>query len=85
MESVTWLDDAVDVLAPLETQDASTVEAYYKDGAALYTLTISEEHRIDAVAAVREIAGEDGALTGDAASTADATTGYRGPRCGSSP
>ena len=75
VEAVTWLDDAADVLAPLETQDKRTVETYYKDGAALYTLTISDEHRIDAVAAVREIAGETGALTGDAVSTADATTG----------
>ena len=54
VEAVTWLDDAADVLAPLETQDKRTVETYYKDGAALYTLTISDEHRIDAVAAVRE-------------------------------
>lgn len=75
VESVTWLDDAVNVLEPLEVQDADTVETYYKDGAALYTLTISDAYRIDAVAAVREIAGANGAVTGDAASTADATTG----------
>ena len=33
VESVTWLDDAVDVLEPLEFQDTDTVETYYKDGA----------------------------------------------------
>lgn len=75
VEAVTWLDDAVDMLVPLELQDADEVESYYKDGAALFTLTISDAHRIDAVEAVREIAGENGALTGDAVSTADATTG----------
>ena len=75
VESVTWLDDAVDVLAPIETQDASTVETYYKNSAALYTLTISDEYRLSAVDAVREIVGENGALTGDAVSTALATTG----------
>lgn len=75
VESVTWLDDAVDVLAPIETQDASTVETYYKNSAALYTLTISDEYRLSAVDAVRGIVGENGALTGDAVSTALATTG----------
>ena len=75
VESVTWLDDAVNVLEPLEFQDKATVETYYRDSAALYTLTISDAQRIEAVAAVRGIAGENGAVTGDAVSTSDATTG----------
>lgn len=75
VEGVTWLDDAVDILQPLELQDQDTVETYYKDGAALYTLTISDEYRLSAVEEIRALAGDNGALTGDAVSTADATTG----------
>ena len=29
VEGVTWLDDAVDILQPLELQDQDTVETYY--------------------------------------------------------
>ena len=75
VEGVTWLDDAANVLEPLEFQDADTVETYYKDGAALYSVTIADEYRLTAVDEIRSIAGEDGALTGDAVSTALATTG----------
>ena len=75
VESVTWLDDAVDVLEPLEFQDTDTVETYYKDGAALFTVTVADDYRLTAVDAIREIAGDDAAMTGDAVSTALATTG----------
>ena len=34
--SVTWLDDVAEITVPLEMQDPATVEAYYKDGAALF-------------------------------------------------
>ena len=75
VESVTWLDDALNVLEPLEFQDKDTVETYYKDGAALYTVTISDEYRLTAVDEIRALVGDGGALTGDAVSTALATTG----------
>lgn len=75
VEAVTWLDDAVDVLTPLELQDPGTVETYYKDGAALYTVTVSDAKRVEAVEGVRALVGGGAALTGDAVSTALATTG----------
>jgi len=71
---VTWLDDAVSVTVPLETMDSDTVETYYKDGNALFSVTIAEDKRIEAVAAIREIIGNDNAMTGSAVSTAVATT-----------
>lgn len=71
---VTWLDDAVDITVPLRTLDADTVESYYKDGNALFTVTIEEESRISAVAEMREIIGEENAMSGSAVSTAAATT-----------
>ncbi len=71
---VTWLDDAADITVPLSMLDKSTVESYYKDGAALLTVTIAEESRITAVPLIREIIGDGNAMTGSAVSTSVATT-----------
>lgn len=70
---VTWLDDAVSVEVPLETMDSEVVDNYYKDGNTLFSVTISEEKRIDAVNAIRDLIGEDNSMTGSAVSTATAT------------
>ena len=71
--AVTWLDDVADVTVPLEMQDPDTVAAYYKDGAALFTITVSDAQRAEAVAAIDGLLGDAGALTGSAVSTAAAT------------
>ncbi len=73
VEDVTWLDDAGSILVPLEMQDADTVDSYYKDGYALYTVTVDDETRQQTVSAVREQLGDDAALTGSAVSAAYAT------------
>ena len=75
VEAVTWLDDGADMAVPLSAMDADTLESYYRDGAALFTVTVSEEDYVEAVAALRAIAGEDGAVTGSAVSQADSATG----------
>ena len=71
---VTWLDDAVSVDVPLETLDKDTVENYYKDKNALFSVTIDKKKRVDAVNDIRKIIGDDNAMTGSAVSTAAATT-----------
>lgn len=71
---VMWLDDSVDITVPLSALDADTVETYYKNNTALYTVTIEKEKRISAVEATRGILPEDGAMTGSAVSTAVATS-----------
>ena len=71
---VTWLDDVASVTVPLETLDTDTVESYYKDGNALFSVTVAEDKRIEAVDAIREIIGDDNAMTGSAVTTAVATT-----------
>lgn len=71
---VTWLDDSVDVTIPAAMLDGDVTETYYKDGAALLTVTISEDARIEAVEDIRTIIGEQNAMTGSAVSTATATT-----------
>ena len=71
---VTWLDDVSSVTVPLETLYTGTVETYYKDGNALFSVTIDENQRIEAVSAIRDIIGDDNAMTGSAVTTAVATT-----------
>ena len=68
---VTWLDDAVSVDVPL---DKDTVDNYYKDKNALFSVTIDKKKRVDAVNDIRKIIGDDNAMTGSAVSTAAATT-----------
>ncbi len=74
VESVSWLDDINYLNSPIETLDEEEVESYYKDGVALYTVTIEEEHINDAVPAIREMIGDENAMTGSAVSTAVATS-----------
>lgn len=71
---VTWLDDASDITVPLSSLDTDTVETYYKDNNALFTVTIEEHSRISATQEIREIIGDENAMTGSAVSTAVATT-----------
>lgn len=73
VESVTWLDDNNKMNMPLNMLDKDTVETYYKDNTALYTVTIQEEHINDAVPAIRKLIGKDNQMTGSAVSTAIAT------------
>ena len=77
VEDVTWLDDAIDTDIPLETADKDTVENYYKDNNALYTVTIDESKRIETVHAIRALIGEENSMSGAAVNTAvaaEATT-----------
>ncbi len=71
---VTWLDDAETIVSPLETMDEDTVETYYKDGNALFSVTIDDDRAVAAVDDIRAIIGDDNAMTGSAVSTAVATT-----------
>ena len=72
--AVTWLDDAADILQPIETMDEDTVENYYKDNNALFTVTVAEGQQVEAVEAMRAAVGEQAALSGNAVATAVATT-----------
>lgn len=60
---VMWLDDAVDITLPLEILDEETVDAYYQEGAALFTVTIDEDKRLQAVADIRTLIGDENAMT----------------------
>lgn len=73
VESVTWLDDVVDLDTPLETADTDTVKEYYKDNSALYTVTIDEDSLIQTVNAIRDLIGDENFMSGSAVDTAIAT------------
>lgn len=74
VSAVTWLDDSVDITVPLAALDADTVAAHYKDGTALFSVTIDEEHTIEAIDDIRAIVGDENAISGSAASIAVSTT-----------
>ena len=75
---VTWLDDVQDVTVPLAAMDAETLNSYYRDGAALYSVTVSESDYVAAVDGIRQVLGEKGAMTGSAVSMAASATGTMG-------
>src|SRR5699024_5448285 len=62
---VMWLDDVIDVKTPLEIADTDTVETYYIDKNALFTLSVEEGKEVEATDAIYEVIGEDNAMSGD--------------------
>ena len=73
VSEVTWLDDVISLDTPLELADQKTVETYYKDNSALFSVSIEEDHAQQAVNDIRSIIGENNAMTGSIVSTAVAT------------
>ena len=47
VEEVNWLDDAENIYEPLELMDQKTVDEWYKDGDALYSLTTVSYTHLD--------------------------------------
>ena len=73
VQGVTWLDDSVNIMVPLATLDPATVETHYKDGCAVFSVTIDPAKQLTAVEEIRALIGEENAVGGSAASTVDAT------------
>ncbi len=67
---VMWLDDAMDIRTPIETGDQGTIENYYKNNHALYSVTIESGKEVEATEDIYQIIGEKGSLIGEAANTA---------------
>jgi uncharacterized protein len=68
--AVLWLDDVIDLRSPLEMADPEVVASWYQDGSALFSVSIASGQAARAVAAIRGLIGDGGAITGTAASTA---------------
>lgn len=71
--SVTWVDSMIPVNMPLEIYPESIRDSYYKDGNALYVITIDESKQLQTVPAIYDLIGEDNKLSGEAAITVVAT------------
>ena len=69
---ISWLDDAIDIYQPLEFAAQKTVEEYYVDNNAVFTVTVNEDREVEALNAVREIIGSEGAMAGNAVNTVTA-------------
>ena len=68
--SVTWLDDVIDLKTPVEMADPDTVEAYYKNDKAIFSIAIKTGSELDAHAALTELTEGIGALSGNAVNIA---------------
>lgn len=73
VEDLNWLDDTVSLDVPLETLPQKTVEAWYKDNNALYSLTVDPHKQVTALDAIGKIIGEKGAMSGSCVNTTVAT------------
>ncbi len=65
VKDVTWLDDSVDVMQPLNMLDPDTVDDWYKDGNALITAYVDDDLADGALKSVRAIIGESNSMSGD--------------------
>ena len=68
VKEVTWLDDSIDIYQPLELADQDTIDTWYKNSDALFSVTVSsnEDEKAAAVEAIREIIGDNNAMSGTA-------------------
>ncbi|MFD1064981.1 efflux RND transporter permease subunit [Oceanobacillus locisalsi] len=67
---VLWLDDVMDIQTPIEVSDTDTVETYYKDENALFSVTIVSGQEVDATNAIYDLIGGENAVSGEAVNTA---------------
>ncbi|MDD2503325.1 MAG: MMPL family transporter [Clostridia bacterium] len=68
---ILWLDDAADLKIPLEMQDQDTVESFYKDDSALFSVTIKKGAEAEGIEEIRKIVGPEGAISGEIANEID--------------
>ncbi|WP_456276304.1 efflux RND transporter permease subunit [Bacillus sp. AK128] len=70
VSDIIWLDDVVDVKTPLEMADQETVETYYKNGNALFSISVESGEEVRITDTIYELIGENGAIAGEAINTA---------------
>ncbi|HHX30676.1 MAG TPA: MMPL family transporter, partial [Clostridiaceae bacterium] len=76
VKEVLWLDDQSDLAVPLELMDPDTVGGFYKNGMALYHVTLDEEAKaMDVLVELQELVGPEGAVRGQVVETANMQRG----------
>jgi predicted RND superfamily exporter protein len=63
---VIWLDDMIDLKEPLEMNDTETVEGFYKERNALFSVTIEKGTERDTCDNIKNMIGTDNLLSGEA-------------------
>ncbi len=66
VQEITWLDDEENIYQPIEFMDKDTVETYYIDNNALFTVTLDEDYKESAMDDIREVCGDKGVYAGTA-------------------
>ncbi len=72
VKMVMWLDDVVDIKMPLQMSGSDTVEGFYKDGNALFSVAIAKGQEKDTTQAIQELIGEENHVGGEAPDLASA-------------
>ena len=72
VREVIWLDDSIDLKQPIEMEDSSTIETYYKDNNALYMVSVEDGEERAAIASIREQLGDSCKISGSAEDQASA-------------
>src|SRR5699024_2899679 len=70
VSEVIWLDDVIDLRTPIEIADEETVEDYYKEEKALFSVIIEDDKELEATKAIYDLIGEENAAAGEAINTA---------------
>ncbi|MGN0734814.1 MAG: RND family transporter [Anaerovoracaceae bacterium] len=70
VREITWLDDSADLSQPLSFIDEDLLDTYYKNGNALFSIVVDEEKDMECVAEMREVIGEENAMTGNSVASA---------------
>jgi predicted RND superfamily exporter protein len=65
VKEINWLDDAAEINVPLETIPQKTLDSWYKDNNALFTLTIDKKYKDAAIKEIRSIIGDQAAMSGE--------------------
>lgn len=66
VDDIQWLDDVVNIKEPLELQNQDTIESWYKNNEALFSIIVNEDKEESAIDEIGEIIGENGMISGSA-------------------
>ncbi|MCL1859124.1 MAG: MMPL family transporter [Oscillospiraceae bacterium] len=66
ISEVIWLDDIFDLLQPLEMGDSDTIESFYKETTAYYSVVVIKGKEKEGIREIRALLGDRGNVTGEA-------------------
>ena len=69
VKEINWLDDSISINEPIEFADKDTVETWYKDKNALFSLVVDENKQVQAIDDIRKMIGDENAMSGDSVNT----------------